>query len=91
MNSRNERKADRFDTVLLEAVDEGLLALGADARHVIYYYVERNYQVKREDIPKKVEAFHRALEGIFGPGGLCFKTLLKRFWLRFLGCRRGRV
>lgn len=56
----------QFNCSLVEAVDESLLALGEVVRRSIYQYVERNHQVEREDIPEKLEAFHKCLQGIFG-------------------------
>jgi hypothetical protein len=55
-----------FDNVLLEAVDEGLLVLGTKARHEIYKFLERTCQVKREEIPERLEAFQKTLQTIFG-------------------------
>lgn len=60
--------SEDFKRVLIEAVDNGLLNLGESPRSAIYFHLERNLQLKREEIPEKVEKFAQGLENIFGPG-----------------------
>jgi hypothetical protein len=55
-----------FDRALMEAVDEGLGWLGKSARETIYHHLERDFNIKRRDIPFKVEKFAEAIEQIFG-------------------------
>ena len=62
--------------------------LGESVRGAIYYHVERTFQVKREEIPKRLEAFHEALQGILGEGvtvveKLIAKNLYARLGLQF--------
>lgn len=64
--------------VLLEAVDEGLLVPGEIVRAAIYERLERSYQVKREEIPEKLEAFHRALEGLLGKSAEVMERLIAK-------------
>jgi hypothetical protein len=54
---------------LLEAVDHALLVLGETARQAIYGCVESSYQIRREEIPDKLEALHGALADLLGKGG----------------------
>lgn len=60
--------SSRLDHALREATDYGLLALGETARQTIYERAENKYQVKREEIPEKLNLFHEALEGMLGAG-----------------------
>lgn len=63
------KTSKRFSSTLLEAVDEGLLILGNEnVRRATYYHIEKRHGVKREDIPDKLENFHKALEDLFGVG-----------------------
>jgi hypothetical protein len=82
---------DGFNLALLEAVDEGLLILGENARHLIYHIVEKMYRIKREQIPEKPEALHEALEGSLGSRArvvekLIAKEFYSRLGLSFKGC-----
>lgn len=73
---------------LLEAVDQGLLVPGEIVRAAIYERIERSYQVKREEIPEKLETFHRALQDLLGAAAkvmekLIAKNLYSRLGLNF--------
>jgi hypothetical protein len=58
-----------FSKLLLEAIDHALLVLGETARLAIYDCVESSYQIRREEIPEKLEAVHGALTDLLGKGG----------------------
>ncbi len=73
---------------LLRAVDDGLLVPGEIVRAAIYERIERSYQLKREEIPEKLEAFHRALQDLLGAAAevmekLIAKNLYSRLGLNF--------
>jgi len=57
-----------FKKLLLEAVDEGLSSLGDSAKQAIYVYLEKNFKIKKQDIPNKINEFTNAIEKIFGDG-----------------------
>jgi len=72
-----------FEKVLVEAVDEGLAILGESVTHTIYYHVRSKYQVKREEIPQKLEAFQKALEAMFGAGAkILEKSIAKSLYTK---------
>jgi hypothetical protein len=59
-----------FEKLLLDAVDEGLAWLGgARAKQMIYYHLENDFNIKRQDIPRKIEEFDDAIGKIFGDAG----------------------
>lgn len=73
---------------LLDAVDYGLLALGEIVRATIYDRIEESYQVRREEIPEKLDTFHKALQELLGGGAevvrrLIAKNLYKALNLKF--------
>lgn len=57
-----------FEKILLEAVDEGLSSLGESSKLAIYFHLEENFKVKKEEIPCKVDMFAEAIEKMFGQG-----------------------
>ncbi len=63
---------------LLEAVDEGLLVPGEIVRKAIYERIERSYQLKREDIPEQLEAFHLALHDLLGNSAKVMERVIAR-------------
>lgn len=71
-----------FREALLEAVDYGLLVFGENVRKTIYDRVESYYQIKRGEIPEKLESFHGALVGLFGRGeGVVERLIAKKLYL----------
>lgn len=67
-----------FEEILLEAVDEALSSLGDSAKQVIYFYLEKTYKIKKQDIPHKIEEFADAIEKIFGLGAKFLEILIMK-------------
>lgn len=66
---RNGAVAKRdFEKLLLEAVDEGLSWLGESSKRAIYFYLETSFNIKRREVPCRIEDFATAIEKIFGSG-----------------------
>jgi nitrogenase molybdenum-iron protein alpha/beta subunit len=65
-----------FESLLLEAVDEGLSSLGESSKQAIYYHLEKSFNIKKQEIPTNVKVFARALGKIFGPGADFIETLI---------------
>ena len=68
LDTKNEQSSHShdFNGLLLDAVDEGLGWLGNSAKKTIYRHLETCYNIKRKDIPSKVEVFTEAIEEVFG-------------------------
>jgi len=65
-----------FEKLLLEAVDEGLASLGESSKQAIYFHIERSFNVKKKEIPHKIETFAKAIEKIFGLGANFLEILI---------------
>lgn len=65
-----------FEKILAEAVDEGLHSLGQSSRRAIYFHLEKNFDVKKQEIPSKIEVFADAIEKIFGSGANFLEILI---------------
>ena len=83
------RQDARFGSAVLGAVDDGLLVCGEAVRIVLYYFVEAKYHVRREQIPDRIEEFHKAIGELSGYGGrvterLIAKSLCSRLGLDFV-------
>jgi len=77
-----------FEKLFIEAVDEGLETLGESGKQMIFFHLDKTYSVKRDEIPKKAEAFARGLEKIFGAGAsvlekLIIKSLCSKLGLKY--------
>ncbi len=65
---------------VLTCVDKGLSRLGGTVKHVVYWYIENEYGLKREEIPEKPEEFVKGLEKMYGPGARVIElNILKEF------------
>lgn len=67
---------DRFNEVLICAVERGLAALGETVAQVILYNMEKKYSLKRRDILRNPDRFVEALQGIFGCGAETIQRLV---------------
>ena len=70
---------------LLHAIDDGLAVPGEIVRTAIYDRVERSYQLRREETPEKLEAFHRALEDLLGESAKVMEKLIAKKLYSHLG------
>ena len=60
-----------------------MLALGEIVRETIYQRIERTHQVKREEIPEKLDTFHEALQVVLGgPVKVVERLIAKDFYGR---------
>jgi hypothetical protein len=57
-----------FEKILLEAIEESFCELGESGKQTVYYHLEKEYTLRKQDIPHRIEDFTEALEDIFGLG-----------------------
>ena len=67
-----------FEKFLLEVIEEGLSSLGDSSKQALYFHLEKTFNIKREDIPYKVEEFADALEKIFGAGAKVLQIMIMK-------------
>lgn len=51
-----------FEKLLLEAVDEALSSLEDSSKQAMYFRLEKTFDIKKQDIPYKIEEFANAIE-----------------------------
>ena len=80
--NQSKRNSDimntRLNEALIEAVDAGLLFLGENSKKAIYFYLERNCKIRREEIALKFEGFRKALEDMFGSGAELINAVIMK-------------
>lgn len=70
-----------FERLLLEAVDEALASIGESPKQAIYFHLENHFDIQKQEIPGKIEAFAFGIEKIFGLGANFLESLiLKRLY-----------
>ena len=58
----------KFDEYLIEAVDEALTSLGTPVKNALYFQLENNFGMPKNEIPKHIEEFTDIIHKIFGLG-----------------------
>ncbi len=61
---------------VLKCVDNALRCLGETAKRIIYWYLENEQGLKKEEIPDKPEEFITGLEKIYGSGARIIERLI---------------
>ncbi len=67
-----------FEKLLLEAVDEQLTSLGESSKQALYFHLEKGFNIKKHEIPRKTEAFVGAMEKILGQGADYLEILIMK-------------
>jgi hypothetical protein len=76
MNLNRNNRDKKFEQILLDSIDEAFSTLGESAKTSIYFYLEKNFLITKQDIPYKVDDFSDALEQIFGLGARHLEILI---------------
>lgn len=78
---------------IMQCIDDGLQALGDEGKKAIYYHLEKNFTLKREEIPKKPEIFWKGLNSIFGEEGAdtIGKWIIRKLRMSFYLKQRSKI
>ena len=58
----------KFDQYLVESIDEALTSLGAPVKNTVYFQLENNFNLQKNEIPKQLDEFTDIMHKIFGLG-----------------------
>ena len=67
-----------FDQLLLDAIDEGLSGLGEAGKTSIYIHLEDLFNIRKQEIPTKIDDFSNAMNRIFGIGAQQIEILIMK-------------
>jgi len=67
LSTQNRSTKTAFETAIAEAIDDVLSAFGNHVKQTVYHHLENSYDIKRNEIPIKIEDFADAIEQTFGP------------------------
>ncbi len=85
--STNKIEPEGVDRILVQAVDEALLAIGSSGRTAVYAYLAKNYGLKPEALPQKIDVLDELLTSVFGSSAGVMKRLILRIFHSRLGCQ----
>lgn len=63
------------NTLILEVIEKGLDALGTSPKQAIWIFLEKDFNVNRDELPENIKNFHEGLQKIFGLGYKFLDTL----------------
>jgi hypothetical protein len=75
-NIENYTNRKKFETFLLESIDEAFSTLGENVKRVIYFHLTEKFMITKQAIPSKIDDFSDALEKIFGLGARKLEILI---------------
>ena len=58
----------KFNEYLSEAIDEALTSLGAPVKNAVYFQLDNNFDIPKNEIPNQIEKFSCIIHKIFGLG-----------------------
>jgi hypothetical protein len=82
----DQTKAKEFDELLLAAIDNAFFSLGESVKKSIYFHLEEQFGLKRNQIPSQLKKFQTANEQIFGSGARFLEILIMKNLYIKSGC-----
>jgi signal peptidase len=67
---------ESLNTILLISIDEALSSLGKDAKETLYRHLKRDFALKKNEIPRRLDDFSVAIDKIFGDDTFKINLLL---------------
>jgi hypothetical protein len=67
---------EEFDDILLETIDETLSSLGEPVKNAVYFHLQTNFNISKNEIPKKINEYSEIIHKIFGSGASRFEIKL---------------
>jgi hypothetical protein len=61
--------ASKVNEKIIQCTDESLQVFGESVKHAIYFYLERDFQLKKTEIPENPATFCKAITSLFGEDG----------------------
>ncbi|TET57116.1 hypothetical protein E3J51_03540 [Candidatus Bathyarchaeota archaeon] len=73
---------EEYENIVSEAVDKTLnQVLGSAAANAIYFYLEKDHAIKKNEIPEKLESFCEAIQEYLSTGAaMVEKQILRNFY-----------
>jgi hypothetical protein len=57
-----------FDKFLVESIDEVLTSLGLPVKNSLYFHLQSNFEIEKNQIPQNIVEFSKILHKLFGFG-----------------------
>jgi hypothetical protein len=67
------------DEVVIAVIEKGLSSLGESPKKAIWFCLEKDLNLDKQNVPQNIEAFQQALQRFFGLGYNFLETLFLRY------------
>ncbi len=67
-----------FDELIIESIDEALSNLGNDSKAVVFNHLQKEFIIKKKEIPQRLDDFAFAIKTIFGNSAAVLDSLFSR-------------
>ena len=74
-----------FEEILLNVIDEEFSSLGGTCQKIIYFYLKKEYNLERREIPFNIKEFSQALESMFKNGATILQIRIMENLYRKMG------
>jgi len=68
IGKEQKQTEEEFKAVIIESVDESLASFSNLDKQAVYLHLEKTYNIKKQEIPSKMDNFADAIEQMFGIG-----------------------
>ena len=68
LSDKTSNLKEKFNELLIEAIDEALTSLGEPVKNTFYYRLENDLNIPKNEIPQKLGEFAHIIHKIFGIG-----------------------
>ena len=66
--SEDKTVQEKFDKLLIEAIDEALSSLGAPVKNAVYQHLQDDFSIEKDMIPGQIDEFSTIIHKLFGFG-----------------------
>jgi hypothetical protein len=66
--NKQKPSESKFDAAIMDAIEDSLSSFKSFDKQEVYFHLETTFNIRKKEIPRKIEDFMNALEKIFGVG-----------------------
>jgi hypothetical protein len=71
-----ELKESVMEQTIRSVIDESLSLLGEPGKAAVYFHLENSFDLKKDEIPIKLEKFADAIQSVFGQGSELLEAMI---------------
>jgi hypothetical protein len=86
MVSRLTLRKRSFNELVMDAIDQVLSSFGENSKIAVYDRLEKDFNIKKQEIPYRINDFSKALESLFGLSAMHLENMfMKNLYAKIRG------